>query len=115
MSNFGYLQQKLVDAFKQQLKDAADEIIGKYISEFYTDVSIHAELDAHLNFKNLLEQELLDYFVRDITESNRLYAEKIRKALLEQHKDALQNKIIEDLKFELSEEKDKYIRLARRL
>lgn len=95
MSEFESKQQELLEKFKVQIKNVADSVI----SDFYTDVTPYAEVDAHVNFTNKLRDEIYNEIVHEIKSKHSHYswAHTIRMALLKQHKDELQNKIIEDL------------------
>lgn len=103
MSEFLKKQQECVDLFKHYLTKAFDESMSK----FYCDVTPYAESDAHVNFKNALWDEVYNEFVNEIKSEYSMYsrAATIRKALLSQHKEELQNKIIEDLTGEIERQK----------
>lgn len=89
-------QQEMIDSFKVKLTKAADEAI----SSLYTDTSIyHAIGDARTNFFNQLRDECYDEFKKDIISqgSHFSWAHSIRMFLLQNHKEDISNKIIEDL------------------
>jgi predicted house-cleaning noncanonical NTP pyrophosphatase (MazG superfamily) len=95
MTEFEKKQQDIVDKFKKRLEKVADECL----SNFYCDVTPYAEIDAHINFKNALRDKLTEEFCKEIATEHTHYswASTIRMKLLSQHKEQLQNKIIEDL------------------
>ena len=113
MKTFEQQQQELVDAFKSQLA----EIAKKTISEFYTDVTTYAEVDASLNFRNMIRDEVFNELIHEIKSkySHYSYAHQIRMKLLENHKEEISNKIIEDLQDKVASLEDQYSQLIRKL
>lgn len=95
MKSFEEAQQEVVDNFKTKLSGVCKSVLA----DFYCDVSPYAETDAHTNFTNMLRDELKEYFCKDISErwDHHSWAATIRAKLLSDHRDVLQNKIIEDL------------------
>lgn len=93
--HFGKEQQRLLESFKAKLKDAADGVL----SDYYTDVANYASTDAHTNYHNYLRDQFRDSLINEVTTKYGHYswAHQCRTIILEKHKDALQNKIIEDL------------------
>ena len=112
-NNFEKQQQELVDSFKKQLQLVADNII----SEFYTDVTPYAETDATINFTNKIRDEIYEEIVHEIKAKHGPYswAHSIRMALLKQHKEELQNKIIEDLQEKVKISDERYYSLCKSL
>lgn len=108
MKTFEQQQSDLIFDFKKQMMMVCEEII----SGFYTDVTPYAEVDAHINFTNKLRDEVYNELVLEISSEHTMYswASTIRMALLEKHKDQLQNKIIQDLQ-EIIERKNNEIEI----
>lgn len=115
MSNktFEQQQQELVDSFKLKLKSVADDVI----SNFYTDVTPYAETDATINFTNKIRDEIYNEIVNEIKSSYGHYswAHSIRMSLLKNHKDELQNKIIEDLQEKVKTAEHRYYEICKRM
>jgi hypothetical protein len=99
MKSFEEQQQELVDLFKNKMSKAFEGVISK----FYCDVTPYADHDASINFKNALRDEVFEELTNEIKSenSNHSWAHSIRMALLKNHKEELQNKIIEDLMQEI--------------
>lgn len=95
VSKFEQDQQRLVDAFKSRMKDAAETVL----SDLYTDVLNYADTDAHTNYRNYLRDKFRESFRKEICEdySHYSWAHDIRMLIYNEHKEQLQNKIIEDL------------------
>lgn len=112
MKTFEEQQQELVNNFKDRLKKEADDILSK----FYTDVTPYAETDATIKFTNKLRDEIYNEIVHEIKSKHTHYswAHSIRMALLNQHKEELQNKIIEDLQEKVKESYRRYFELIER-
>lgn len=112
MKTFEEQQQELVDIFKEKMKNVCEDVIG----DFYSDVTPYAEHDATINFKNELRKEIYAEIVKEIKSeySHYSWAHSIRMALLKQHKEELQNKIIEDLQEKLKAAEQRYFELCKR-
>lgn len=112
MKTFEQQQQELLDNFKISIGRIAEETISK----FYTDVTPYAETDASINFKNAIRDEVHDELVHEIANehTNYSWAHSIRMALLKNHKEELQNKIIEDLQEKVKEAERRYYELCKR-
>lgn len=94
-NKFALLQQEVIDNFKTELSKAANSAI----QDLYTDVTIHAEGDFYLNYKQLLRDEIKQSFVEEIVSANSHYswAHEIRMEILEKYPNIIQLKIIADL------------------
>lgn len=79
---------RLIESFKDKLKEAANLVIR----DLYCDLLPHIESDAWLNFRNQLLDRLQDY-----PSLLNYDAEKVRKAILEKHRDAIIDGINADL------------------
>jgi hypothetical protein len=92
---FGEAQQALLERFKKDMKDAADVVLDS----LYTDVSNYATTDAHTNYHQYLKDQFSESLTKEISSEYGHYswAHHIRMRLLKDHKDVLQNKIVEDL------------------
>lgn len=104
---FAKAQQEQVDRFKKLLTTVCEEVM----STLYCNVlSEYGVTDAHINFKNALWDEVYSEFKKEITSEYSHYsrASTLRMDLLKNHKEELQNKIIEDLT-------EKNLDLSRRL
>lgn len=113
MKTFEEQQQELIDVFKEKMKKACEDVIG----DFYSDVTPYAEHDATINFKNELRKEIYDEIVKEIKSEHSHYswAHSIRMALLKQHKEELQNKIIKDLQEKLKSSEHRYFEIINKL
>lgn len=103
---YGEEMQRLVDDFKNRLKNAADHVIG----DFYADVTNYASTDAITNYHNFLRDEF-KAVIRDevlIGGGHYSWAHTIRMELLEKHPGRLSNKIIEDLQEKLNSADERY-------
>ena len=58
--------QKLIDAFKENLREAAREVIDETITELYCDILPHIQSDSWGNFRRDLMEGLLNYNNRKI-------------------------------------------------
>jgi hypothetical protein len=84
LTNSGKHQaQMLIDTFKEEMKKAADGIIG----DLYCDVAYHIESDSWTNYKNHLLNGLCDYHNRRDHEDYDF--KRIRKAILEAHREEI--------------------------
>lgn len=106
---YGEEMQRLVDDFKNRLKNAADHVIG----DFYADVTNYAATDAVTNYHNFLRDEFKEYLKTDILSGGGHYswAHGIRMELLEKHSGRLSNKIIDDLQEKLKSSESRYQQL----
>lgn len=86
--------QALVDRFKEQLKEVADEAIGG----LYIDVAFHIESDSWGNYRNQLMDGLTNYGNRKLQGEHDF--KKIRQSILANHRE----EIIADLNQDLVEE-----------
>lgn len=104
MKTFEEQQAELLNNFQRQMKNICDDVI----SSFYTDITPFAETDATINFTNKLRDEIYNEIVKEIASeySYHSWAHSIRMALLRDHKEELQNKIIEDLQEKLKQKDD---------
>lgn len=112
MKSFEEQQQELVDSFKKILQRESEQIFSK----FYCDVTPYAETDATINFENKLRDEIYSEIVNEIKSKNGPYswAHTIRMALLKNHKEELQNKIIEDLQEKVKIAEERYCQIVQR-
>lgn len=112
MKTFKEQQQELVNSFKNNLQRCAEDIISK----FYTDVTPYAETDASINFKNMIREETIMALINEVKSEHSFYscAHSVRMALLKQHKEELQNKIIEDLQEKVKAADERYMQLCKR-
>lgn len=112
MKTFAEQQQELCDGFRKQLESVAENVFSK----FYTDVTPYAETDATINFENKLRDEIYQEIVNEIKSKHSHYswAHSIRMALLKQHKEELQNKIIEDLQEKVKTAEQRYFDIVQR-
>ena len=86
--------QSLMDKFKEQMKKAADEVLG----ELYCDVAVYIESDSWSNFRNELMDGFKNYDNRKI--QSKYDFKDIRQAILKEHRED----IIADLNQDLLEE-----------
>lgn len=86
--------QALVDKFKEQLKKAAEEVIG----ELYCDVAYHIGSDSWTNYRNELMAGFKNYGNRKIQGEHDF--KEIRQAILRNHRED----IIEDLNQDMLKE-----------
>lgn len=112
MKTFEVQQQELVDAFRLRLQKEAEDIFSK----FYCNVTPYAETDATINFTNKLRDEIYSEIVNEIASKYGPYSwgHSIRMALLKQHKEELQNKIIEDLQEKVRVAEERYFQIIQR-
>jgi len=99
--------QRLVEKFKGQLKQAAEEVLG----QLYCDVAVHIESDSWTNFRNVLLEGFRNYSNRHI--QSKYDFKEIRKAIFKDFKDEIiadlnQDMVeeIEDLKRRLQQERE---------
>jgi len=112
MKTFEQQQQELINEFKLKMKSVCESLL----SEFYTDITPYAKTDASINFKNAIRDEVYNSLVNEIANEHGMYswAHTIRMALLKNHKDELQNKIIEDLQEKVKESDRRYFEICKR-
>ena len=79
--------QKLIDKFKDDMKKAAEQVIG----DLYCDVAVHIESDSWTNYRNQLMDGLKNYSNRKIQGEYDFKA--IRQAIFKEYR----AEIIEDL------------------
>lgn len=98
--------QGLVDRFKEQLKKAADEVLGR----LYCDVVVHIESDSWINFRNDIMDGFKNYNNKKV-QGEFDFAE-IRKSIYKEYREELivdlnQDlvKEVEDLKGQLKMER----------
>lgn len=88
--------QALVDKFKEQLKKAAEEVIG----QLYCDVAVHIESDSWTNFRNALMDGFRGNFNKKVLGEYDFAA--IRKEIYKEYREEL----IPDLNQDLVKEVD---------
>ena len=88
--------QKLIDKFKEQLKKAAEEVIGS----FYCEIVPHIESDSWTNFRNCLMDGLQNYHNRHLQAPYDF--KKIRQAIFREYRE----EILKDLNSDLAEENE---------
>lgn len=105
-------QQEIVDDFRAKLLNVCESVM----SVFYCDLTPYAIGDAHINFKNALRDELKESLTKEIASEYGHYswAHSIRMSLLNQHKDVLQNKIIEDLQEKIKSLEERWDEMLKR-
>lgn len=88
-------QADLIDRFKDRMKDACEDVLAT----LYCDVLNYADTDANTNYRNYLRNKFRESFRKEIAEDYNHYswAHDIRMLIYNEHKEQLQNKIIEDL------------------
>jgi len=86
---------KLLERFKEDMKETVERVSTKYLDEFYTDIMPYIESDSWGNYRNSICDAIRDY--SKFRERDKLQAQSIREYLLKNHKEELVNDLNKDL------------------
>jgi len=102
---FAQKTQDALDNFKEQMRSTA----GQTISNFYANVIPFATFDAEINYKNKLQDKLMDEIKDGILKLDgpHTWAQRYRTELVEKHKEELSNMVILDLQQQVKWLKDR--------
>ncbi len=93
LSEAGKLEaEKLVESFKKKLASAAEGVLN----DFYAEILPYIESDAWTNYRNSMVEGFVGYSGRAKEMAQHDYV-KLRRKMLDEHKEELQNDIIADL------------------
>jgi enamine deaminase RidA (YjgF/YER057c/UK114 family) len=98
---FAKAQQEQIAIFKVKMKSACEDVLSTMYCDIFSEYGV---TDAHVNFKNALWDEVIEDFKKEIVSEYGHYsrAHSLRMELLKNHKEDLQNKIIQDLQEKIS-------------